>query len=105
MNLINEVKTGLSRLEQDDKALRNFIIVIASALVILAVLVFFSAATRIGPFGWVELPCCCWPPACHFPGFINTRIQFGSDFPWCWDISCPEFYYHYYFSWSLLPLP
>ncbi len=41
MGLINEIKTGLARLEQDDKSLRKFIMVIASALVILAVLVFF----------------------------------------------------------------
>jgi len=41
MSLINEIKTGLSRLEQDNKSLRKFIGVISSALVIIGLLVFF----------------------------------------------------------------
>jgi len=41
MGLIKEVKTGLARLEQDDRALRKFILVIAAALIILGIAIFF----------------------------------------------------------------
>ncbi|HPG39194.1 MAG TPA: SxtJ family membrane protein [bacterium] len=47
MGLINEVKTGLARLEQDDKSLRKFILVIAAALIILGIAVFFFGSHPI----------------------------------------------------------
>ena len=41
MSLINEIKTGLSRLEQDNRSLRKFAGVISSALIFISLLVFF----------------------------------------------------------------
>ncbi|MBN2411278.1 hypothetical protein JXQ31_06265 [candidate division KSB1 bacterium] len=41
MSLINEMKTGLSRLEQDNRSLRKFAVVISSVLVFIGLLVFF----------------------------------------------------------------
>ncbi len=44
MSLINEIKTGLSRLEKDNRSLRKFAAVISSALLIIGALVFFCGS-------------------------------------------------------------
>lgn len=52
MSLINEIKMGLTELDQDRKSLRSFAFVMAGALTVIGLLIFFFGEVQERAFGF-----------------------------------------------------